>query len=99
TQSQIITSVGGKDDVTNAAKVSGNATTEQAYDFAAVSDLYFAAAFLPDAPDHAVVLTQHNSVDVPSDLSNPASQKKPDAVLGIAMGDSTGATHLRLFAG
>ncbi|HTB98998.1 MAG TPA: membrane protein insertase YidC [Terracidiphilus sp.] len=99
TQSQIITSVGGKDDITAAAKVSGNATSEQPYDFAGLSDLYFGAAFLPDAPDRAVLVTQHNSFDVPSDLSNPASQKKPDPVLGLAMGDASGVTHLRLFAG
>ena len=35
---------------TDATKVSGNATLDQPYDYAAISDLYFAAAFLPDDP-------------------------------------------------
>ena len=99
TQSQLVTSIGGKEDTTAAAKVSGNATSEQPYDYAAVADLYFAAAFLPDSPERATLVTQSNSVDVPSDLSNPSSQKKPHAVLGIAMGDTSGKTHVRVFAG
>jgi len=99
TQSQLVTSINGKADNTNAPKVSGNATSEQPYDFAGVGDLYFAAAFLPDSPERATLLTQNNSVEVLSDLSNPGSQKKAIPVIGLAMGDVSGATHLRLFAG
>jgi YidC/Oxa1 family membrane protein insertase len=99
TQSQLITSIDGKQDIVSAAKVSGNASYEQPYDYAAVSDLYFAAAFLPDPPLHASLVTLHNSFDVLSDLANPTSQKKPDPVLGIAMGDTSGDTRLRLFVG
>ena len=96
---QLVTSIGGKEDTTTAAKVSGNSTSEQPYDFAAIADLYFAAAFLPDSPERATLVTQNNAVDVSSDLSNPNSQKKPRPVLGVAMGDVAGATHLRLFVG
>ncbi|HUB30335.1 MAG TPA: membrane protein insertase YidC [Terracidiphilus sp.] len=99
TQSQLVTSIDGKQDNVSAAKVSGNATYEQPYDYAAVSDLYFAVAFLPDPPARASLVTFHNSFDVLSDLSNPSSQKKPDPVLGIAMGDVSGDTRLRLFVG
>jgi YidC/Oxa1 family membrane protein insertase len=99
TQSLLVTSIGSKEDTTAAAKVSGNATSEQPFDYAAVADLYFAAALLPDSPEHATLVTQHNSVDVLSDLSNPSSQKKPHPVLGIAMGDTSGPTHVRVFAG
>jgi YidC/Oxa1 family membrane protein insertase len=99
TQSQIITSIDGKDDTISAAKVSGNATLEQPYDFAAVSDLYFAAAFLPENPGRATLVTQHNSVEIPSDLSNPNSQKRPSPVLGLAIGDTSGQTRARLFVG
>jgi YidC/Oxa1 family membrane protein insertase len=99
TQSQIITSTGDKQTTTAAAKVSGNATVEQQFDYAALTDLYFAAAFLPDAPSHASLITFHNTVDVPSDLNNPNSQKKPSSVVGLAMGDTSGTTHLRLFVG
>jgi YidC/Oxa1 family membrane protein insertase len=99
TQSQLVTSVDGKQDTTAAAKVSGNATSEQPYDYAALIDLYFAAAILPDTPARATLLTLHNTVDLPSDLSNPNSQKKPDPVVGFAVGDTSGYTRLRVFAG
>ncbi len=99
TQLQLVTSIGGKQETTAATKVSGNATAEQPFDYAAIADLYFATAIMPDAPERATLVTQHSSVDVPSDLSNPSSQKKPAAVLGLAMGDTSGAAHLRIFAG
>lgn len=99
TIAQLITSTDGKQDTTSAAKVSGNATSEQPYDYAAVTDLYFAAAFLPQTPAHSSLVTLHYSVDVPSDLNNPNSQKKPNAVIGLAIGDTSGETRVRLFAG
>jgi len=99
TQSQIITSVDDKQEVTAAAKVSGNASSDQPFDFAALTDLYFATAFLPDAPPRATLVTFHNSFDVASDLSNPNSARKPDSVIGLAMGDTSGVTRLRLFVG
>jgi YidC/Oxa1 family membrane protein insertase len=99
TQSQLITSIDGKQDTVSAAKVSGQATYEQPYDYAAVTDLYFAIAFMPDTPARASLLTFHNSFDVLSDLSNPTSQKKPDPILGVAMADTSGDTRLRLFVG
>lgn len=99
TQSEVVTSTSGKQNTTQAAKVSGNATSEQPYDYAAITDLYFAAAFLPGSPERASLVTFHNTVDLPSDLSNPSSQKKPNPVVGLAVGDITGETHLRLFAG
>jgi YidC/Oxa1 family membrane protein insertase len=89
----------GKPDYTAAAKVSGNATFDQPYGYAAISDLYFASAFLPDNPAQATVVTLHNSIDLPTDLSNPNSQKKPADVLGVAVGDTSGYTKVRLFAG
>jgi len=99
TASQIVWSLDGKQDSTAAAKVSGNATFDQPYEYAAVTDLYFAAAFLPDKPTETTLVTLHHSVDLPSDLSNPNSQKKPNHVLGLAMGSTTGDTSLRLYAG
>jgi YidC/Oxa1 family membrane protein insertase len=92
-------SLDGKQDYQAAAKVSGNATIDQPYVYAAITDLYFASAFLPQDPAHTTVVTLHNSVEIPSDLSNPNSQKKPANVLGLAVGDTSGYTKLRLFAG
>jgi YidC/Oxa1 family membrane protein insertase len=92
-------SVDGKQDYEAAGKVSGNATLEQPYGYAGVTDLYFASVFLPDDPSHTTVVTLHNSINLPSDLSDPNSQKKPADVLGVAVGDTNGYTKLRLFAG
>jgi YidC/Oxa1 family membrane protein insertase len=79
--------------------VSNNATLDQPYQYAAITDLYFASAFLPDVPERATVVTLHNSIDLPSDLNDPNSQKRPAHVLGLAVGDNSGFTRLRLFAG
>jgi YidC/Oxa1 family membrane protein insertase len=92
-------SLDGKDDSTDAKKISDGATLTQPYDYAAVTDLYFAAAFLPDAPARTTVVTLHHSIELPSDPADPNSQKKPANVIGLAMGDTSGVTRLRLFAG
>jgi YidC/Oxa1 family membrane protein insertase len=97
--SQIAWSIDGKFDSLAVTKVSNDATLDQPYQYAAVSDLYFASAFLPDDPAQATVVMLHHTIDLPSDLSNPTSQKKPAHVLGLAVGDTSGDTHLRLFAG
>jgi YidC/Oxa1 family membrane protein insertase len=89
----------GKQDSLAATKVSGNNTLSSPYDYAAVMDLYFAAAFLPQTPEDATVVTLHNSIDLPSNLSDPTSKMTPADVLGLAVGDISGDTHLRLFAG
>jgi YidC/Oxa1 family membrane protein insertase len=79
--------------------VSSNATLDLPYDFAAVSDLYFAVAFLPDAPSRTTVVTLHNAISLPTDPSDPNSQKRSAEVLGLAIGDTSGSTRVRLFAG
>jgi len=99
TPSQFAWSLAGKQDTQVASKVSNNNTLEGTYDYVAAADLYFAAAFLPDVPERATVVTLHHSIDVPTDPSNPTSEKKPADVLGIAVGDTSGDTHLRLYAG
>jgi len=47
---KFVWSLDGKDDSIDAKKVGGGATLDQPYDFAAITDLYFAAAFLPMRP-------------------------------------------------
>ena len=97
--SQIAWSLDGKQDFTKVSKVSNNTTLDQPFEYAAVADLYFAAAFLPDAPARSTTVTFHNTVDVLTDTSDPTSQKKPADVIGLAMGDQSGYTRLRIFAG
>jgi len=92
-------SIDGRQDVMTAAKVSGNATIDQPYQYASVMDLYFAAAFLPTDPDHTTAVTLHNSITLPVDPTDPNSKKTPADVLGLAIGSTTGHTQLRLFTG
>jgi YidC/Oxa1 family membrane protein insertase len=99
TQSYFAWSLDGKQDYIAASKVSGNATLDQPYSYAAITDLYFVSAFLPDDPAATTVVTLRNSINLPSDLSDPNSSKKPADVLGLAVGDSSGLDKLRLFAG
>jgi YidC/Oxa1 family membrane protein insertase len=99
TPSQFAWSLDGKQDSMASKKVSGNASLDQPYEYAAIIDLYFASAFLPEFPARATTVTLHNTIDLPSDLTDPNSQKRPADVLGLAMGDSSGFTRLRLYAG
>jgi len=97
--SQFAWSIDGKQNSESAAKVSGNATLDQPYQYAAIIDLYFASAFLPDNPERTTLVTLHNSLDILGNLSDPTSQKKPANVIGMAVGDTSGDTHVRLYAG
>ena len=99
TVSQVAWSIDGKPDNMAAKKVSGEATFDQPYEYVALMDLYFAAAFMPDAPSRATMVTFHHTIDLPTDLSDPNSAKKPADVIGVAMGDQSGDTSLRLYAG
>ncbi len=92
-------SMDNKQDSLAAAKVSGNTTLNGPYEYAAISDLYFAAAFLPDSPEDTTVVTLHNSIDLPVDPSDPNSKQSAADVLGVAVGSISGITHLRLFTG
>jgi YidC/Oxa1 family membrane protein insertase len=92
-------SINDRDDVQAAAKVSGNNTLDASYQYAAVMDLYFAAAFLPEAPDRTTVVTLHNSIELAADPSDPNGKKTSPDVLGLAVGDTSGDTRVRLFAG
>jgi YidC/Oxa1 family membrane protein insertase len=97
--SQFAWSLDGKQDSQSVAKVGNNTTITQPYSYAAITDLYFVSAFLPDTPERATIVTLHNTIDLPSNLNDANSTKKPAHVLGLAMGDTSGITRLRLFAG
>ena len=92
-------SVDGKQDSLAAAKVSGNNTVSVPYQYAAIMDLYFASAFMPDTPESSTAVTLHNAIEIPGDATDPNSKKVRIDVLGVAMGDISGDTRLRLFAG
>ena len=90
----------GKEDQTAYKKVVGGDTLRGPFDWAGVSDLYFAAIFLPDDPSNAILISLHNTIAVPRNLKKPdASQTDQASVLGAAMGDTDGPVSLRIFAG
>jgi len=58
----IDTSTGGKDQHLALKNISGGATLTEPFDFAGVSDQYFAAIFMPDRPQDATIATLHNQL-------------------------------------
>ena len=89
-----------------AKKVSGGETLNGPFDWAGTSDNYFAAIFLPDSPATATVATLHNQLDVAKTIHRAgigagSSGKGPVEVpiVGLALGDTTGHTQTRIFAG
>ena len=81
-------------------KVSGGNTLRGPFNWAGPQDQFFAAIFLPDNPDTAVMVMQHNSITVPKDPKNPnPNEVNKYEVLGAAVGDSSGATKERIFVG
>lgn len=97
---QIDRSSSGKATSVMAKKVVGGETLSGPLDWAGVSDLYFAAIFLPDAPQTSAFVSLHHSLDVPKDPAHPqAGQTVALPVLGAAVGAESGTTSVRIFAG
>ena len=93
---------GGKNEVErlDIKHVSGGNTIRVPFYWAGVSDQYFAAVFLPDDPNSAVLVSLRNPLQVPKDLNKPDPNDTIHVdVLGSAVGSTTGHTSLRLFAG
>jgi YidC/Oxa1 family membrane protein insertase len=95
--SQFDTMQGGKNENEAAKKISGGATIAGPFEWAGVSDLSFAAIFLPDIPSQTLLVGLHDSIDVPR--HGKADQTDSAPVLGAAMGSASGHTSMRLFAG
>jgi YidC/Oxa1 family membrane protein insertase len=112
---QIDTSQNGKDEHEAFKKVSSGNTINGPFDWAGVSDQYFAAIFLPDQPQDATVATLHNQLitdlkgasAIPRDQEfqvGPSDGTVPKGktalpFLGTALGNVSGHNQLRLFAG
>jgi len=112
---QVDTSQNGKDEHEAFKKVSGGNTLNGPFDWAGVSDQYFATIFLPDAPKTATVATLNNRLM--ADLKGaskvgrnqvfvpePADGVTPKGMtslpfLGVALGDVSGHTQTRVFVG
>jgi YidC/Oxa1 family membrane protein insertase len=112
--SQIDFSENGKEEHEAAKKISGGNTLSGSYDWAGVSDLYFATIFLPDHPSDATIATLHNELVVPKadrhnglgsgtpvkpNTSNPGKNEVKVPLLGAAVGDLSGHNEERVFVG
>ena len=96
---QFDTSQSGKFNHEAPKKVSGGQTINGPFDYAGISDQYFAAIFLPDAPDVATVVSLNNALTIPRDRKKPESGMDNVSVLGAAIGSLSGPTAVRVFAG
>jgi YidC/Oxa1 family membrane protein insertase len=87
-------------------KISNGDTLNGPFEWVGVSDMYFATIFLPDSPATATVATLSQQIDVQktirkSSLGFGSSSGKPIMVpvVGAALGDTSGHTQTRIFAG
>ena len=78
-------------------KISGNGSIPGPFQWAGVSDQYFAAVFVPQDPQNASIVTLRNAIEIP----HSASDKQMDKVdvLGAAVGNLRGPTIARLYVG
>lgn len=91
---------GGKIEHLAAKKVVGGNTLGGPFDWAGVSDLYFAAIFLPDTPQSSSLVTFHNTLQIPKNFAKPdPKETEPVPTLGAAIGDTSGHTQVRIYAG
>lgn len=103
---QVDMSSSGKEQHLAAKKVSGGGTLPGPFDWAGVSDMYFAAIFLPNNPATATVVGLHHELDVAKTIrrtgfgsGSPAKGAINVPILGAALGDTTGHTVTRIFVG
>jgi YidC/Oxa1 family membrane protein insertase len=96
----------GKDEHLAAKKVSGGDTINGPFDWAGVSDPFFAAIFLPNKPETATVATLNNQLDVATTIhrtgigsGSPAKGPIKVSILGAALGDTSGHTVTRIYVG
>jgi YidC/Oxa1 family membrane protein insertase len=80
-------------------KISGGGTQHGPFNWAGIGDSYFAAVFVPENPQTAVLVTLRNALQIPKDPSKPKEGVVPVDVLGAAVGDPSGVTNARLYAG
>ena len=80
-------------------KISGGGTLPGPFNWAGLSDQYFAAVFLPQDPQSSAMVTLHNTVEIPHSSDPNNKQMDKVDVLGAAVGSLKGATAGRLYVG
>jgi YidC/Oxa1 family membrane protein insertase len=81
-------------------KIVGGATVPGPFQWAAVSDQYFAAVFLPQDPQNAAMVTLRSPLEILHNGSDPTNKQldKVD-VFGAAVGSLRGPSDTRLYVG
>lgn len=81
-------------------KVSGGSTLHMPFNWAGVTDQYFAAVFIPDDSQNSSLVTFRNPLNVPKNPKNPNPQDTaPVEMLGAAVGNPRGPTVARMYVG
>jgi YidC/Oxa1 family membrane protein insertase len=85
--------------ITSKKWIAGGQTLPGPYDWAACADQYFAMAFMPENPKDTALVTLNSPVEVPKNPEKPNDAKDKPNVVGLAFGNTNGATNVRVFAG
>jgi YidC/Oxa1 family membrane protein insertase len=81
-------------------KVSSGNTVPGPFNWAGISDQYFAAVFMPADPSAATLVMLRNALDVPKDWKKPNPQEQVGVeVLGVAVGNLKAPTVERMYVG
>jgi YidC/Oxa1 family membrane protein insertase len=100
TYQKIDRSNGGKVESIAPKKVNDGETQSGSLDWGGVSDLYFAAMFLPETPANSTFVALSHTLDIPKNPDEPKTGgTEPELVLGAAVGAVNGPTTVRIFAG
>ncbi|MEO6816151.1 MAG: membrane protein insertase YidC [Edaphobacter sp.] len=100
---QIDTNISGKTEHIAQKKVTSGGTTAGPISWAGTSEAFFAATFLPDAPDTAVLATTKNELDVSKTIHKSSFSMSKGAInepmLGAGIGSTNGHILSRVFVG
>ncbi|HEV2709982.1 MAG TPA: membrane protein insertase YidC [Edaphobacter sp.] len=100
---QIDTNISGETDHISQKKITNGGTTAGPISWAGSSEAFFAAVFLPDAPDTAVLATTKNEIDVSKTIQKSSFSMSKGAInvpmLGAGIGTTNGHIQSRVFVG
>jgi YidC/Oxa1 family membrane protein insertase len=77
----------------------GGDTITGPFDWAGTADQYFAAVFMPESPKDTTLVTLNAPIEIPRDPNKPDEAKDKASVVGVAVGNPSGTTRARIFAG
>ena len=80
--------------------ISGGRVMQPPFEWAGVSDQYFAAVFMPEEPQRAAMVQLRNTLQVPKSASKPdPNDTSAVQVIGAAVGPLSAPVNARIFVG